>query len=409
MTQYTITVQPNRRVWAGYFHNTKVQFSFYHTQKKRGVLTCQLYEGTLHNYQKTTQIMGGIAIDHEDIQWLKWYGFPSFTVTACPSKISRAKNKILSGVNRILIFGDSLSDKGTLHEYTYGYVVKNNLYYNGIFSNGNTWPALLARELRDQINVSNYAVAGSTAALNFDPPFYNIQGQFYIYKLNKFLKQWNIRGQQLAFIFIGANDYLPFKKSSQAEMHQDTNRVINSIQELINCLIDHGVTRFILMNQPNLGDTPTARKMGNTQNAEQISYMHNKKLKILHKKNKRQHPHFQFHLIDNTKQFALLIKQPKKFNKLYKTQITETKIACIDVPNTVKKNTSPNLYHCNTPLIPLHITHLRSAFLKKYGFCHNPENYAFWDTKHVTAPIQKALYEKIKKALNIKTQPVFIN
>ncbi|GAA94901.1 carbohydrate esterase family 16 protein [Mixia osmundae IAM 14324] len=62
---------------------------------------------------------------------------------------------------RIVVFGDSLSDSGNTHKLTKGEWPKDERYYKGAFSNGKVWPLLLGE--RFGIEVENRAFGGATA------------------------------------------------------------------------------------------------------------------------------------------------------------------------------------------------------------------------------------------------------
>ena len=83
---------------------------------------------------------------------------PTFTVSACHKEINTS-NSLLSGVKRVLIFGDSLSDRGNLYAYSLQLLPKSTPYYRGMFSNGAVWSEQFAKRLSlNNISVSNYAV-----------------------------------------------------------------------------------------------------------------------------------------------------------------------------------------------------------------------------------------------------------
>ena len=50
-------------------------------------------------------------------------------------------------ISTVVVFGDSLSDKGNIYEYTKHRMPAAPGYYQGRFSNGPIWPELLANQL----------------------------------------------------------------------------------------------------------------------------------------------------------------------------------------------------------------------------------------------------------------------
>src|ERR1700739_4767223 len=86
--------------------------------------------------------------------------------------------------NKIVIFGDSLSDKGNLYKATMNKMPKSPPYYKGRFSNGLTWSDMAATYFADKnkVNTENYAVGGET--VNLHNPF----GGFLPYTFGNSLK-----------------------------------------------------------------------------------------------------------------------------------------------------------------------------------------------------------------------------
>lgn len=71
--------------------------------------------------------------------------------------------------NRMVVFGDSLSDTGNLYKYTFHLVPKSPPYFSGHFSNGRVWAEDVASEWHGNDNaLKNYAVGGAGAILSKD-------------------------------------------------------------------------------------------------------------------------------------------------------------------------------------------------------------------------------------------------
>ncbi|WP_234384262.1 hypothetical protein [Francisella noatunensis] len=98
---------------------------------------------------------GDIAIEHQnndfDYSWHSYtttlkYRIPIFTISACP-KFTNPQDSKLKDIQRILIFGDSLSDIGNLYGYTNGIIPRSTPYYRCMFSNGSVWTTMLSGSL----------------------------------------------------------------------------------------------------------------------------------------------------------------------------------------------------------------------------------------------------------------------
>src|SRR5687768_11182352 len=88
--------------------------------------------------------------------------------------------------SQVIIFGDSLSDAGNVHEATNG-LIPGPPYYNGRFSNGPTYAEVLTANLGLSAAPSfhggtNYAVGGARTDAHFLGPFATVLGQVASYQ-----------------------------------------------------------------------------------------------------------------------------------------------------------------------------------------------------------------------------------
>ena len=226
-----------------------------------------------------------LNVDNLTKSWFSWFGTPKITVTTCQDHYSIKSSEIFNGVSRVLIFGDILSDKGTLNEYTKGIMPSYQHYYNGMFSNGDSWSWILKNDLSWQgVKVSNYAVGGATTVFMPDLKHlpYSFDGEMAAFNLNS-LKGWqDSYGSFLAIIWIGANDYLSDKDSSDYHVDKATSAVRDNIKKNTLNLLSKGVHKFVFINLPNLGKTPDLRQdASQSEAARKLTKKHNKKLRIM--------------------------------------------------------------------------------------------------------------------------------
>src|SRR3569832_674500 len=67
-------------------------------------------------------------------------------------------------INELYVFGDSLSDMGTVFRMTGGMYPPNPTYYKGRYSNGRVWVEYLADRLKlPSDRVTNFAYGGATS------------------------------------------------------------------------------------------------------------------------------------------------------------------------------------------------------------------------------------------------------
>ncbi|MFZ9035639.1 MAG: SGNH/GDSL hydrolase family protein [Francisellaceae bacterium] len=391
----------------GYLKDASKGIGFKHHGQIKGSLIFWLHDDWQANYMDSREVKGNIAIDQISKSWHSWEGTPTFTITACPSDINLENSAIMKNINRVLVFGDSLSDKGTLFEYTQGIIPKSPPYYNGMFSNGNVWAKLFKNDLqKHNIELSNYAVGGATAYFHVGEYLpYSLNGERQAFETNATLKNWKNYNQFLAIIWIGANDYLSTNKDMpQQDQINLVNQVIDSINNNMAKLIDKGIDTFVLIELPNLGLTPsTIYDNGNSIVTEQLSKLHNMKLKSLIDSYKMLYPDKTFKLINIDTLFETLIKNTSTINKQYNLEITNTKDSCWNGGYTSQANSNyqNEVYNMAIP----RTADINAAIkVAESGVkCQNPENYVFWDRVHPTSEVQAVLYQYIKQQLDIKT------
>ena len=227
-------------------YDTHIKYSVYQDKAKQigsGAVDIALHNAWSHNeYEATTPPgEGRIAIDIPKRSWHNWIGTPNITLQLCPKKgFEISKNALFDGVKRVVVFGDSLSDEGNLFHLTQGAVPSARNYYNGMFSNGNTWSAILRTQLTEHgIQMSNYAVGGSTALSYADTEHlpYSLTYQTYMYHANALKENWQDTDSTLAIIWIGGNDYLTQSgKLDEKSQQQLSTDVVATIEAAIDAV-----------------------------------------------------------------------------------------------------------------------------------------------------------------------------
>ncbi|OAJ35613.1 SGNH/GDSL hydrolase family protein [Piscirickettsia salmonis] len=387
-----------------------------------GSLTFTLDNGLLANHFDINQQTGQVASDSASMEWHSWYGTPNVTLSTCPQSLDISQSNLLKGVSRVIIFGDSLSDKGTLFEYSLGIIPSAKAYYNGMFSNSDVWSKLLENHLNTyHIDVSNYAVGGATAVLNSDLKHlpYSLNSENSAFNTNALEKNWPAEDYKhfLAIIFIGANDYLTLPKDMSVQAKETlTTQVVNSIKEEVDKLMSKGVQKFVFINLPDLALTPESRDdLQNTQTTHYVPERHNEKLYnfIQDYKNNYGSLGDHFELIDLYPLFNT-ITQPtssefKKLIEKYHLKITNTTDSCWNGGYTVRSQQSMNSNNYRSaifnaqPNLPRNSDILVAIQTATSGtMCSDPEHYIFWDRVHPTRQVQQVLYQTIVSTLGAK-------
>ncbi|QIW10688.1 SGNH/GDSL hydrolase family protein [Francisella sp. LA112445] len=331
---------------------------------------------------------------------------PSFTISACHKEIDTF-NSLLFGIKKVLIFGDSLSDKGNLYKYSLQLLPKSTPYYRGMFSNGEVWSEQFANRLYlNNISVNNYAVGGSSVIVfpewaDNDTP-YVLDDQIGLY-LNLDSDD-NIK-EKLAIFFVGGNDYLtsnPKMGDIDSAVKQVTDGIISAIEKV-------GVKKVVIIGLPDLSITGESKSLKNQDVLKKIYIKHNQILKTYADKHNMK-------FIDIAPVFNEMVNDTKNFNKKYHADISlkhikdscwlggyflsekaEINKAYNDLED--KDNSRANM----TELLDQ--PSMQSIIDAGYtgSMCNNPQNYAFWDHVHPTYQVHRALYDHIVKELGAKS------
>lgn len=179
------------------------------------------------------------------------------------------KEGALDKINRIIIFGDSLSDSdGRMLKKSHHLLPSRHQYYEGRFTNGFVWNEFLSSPSFLNKKVINYAEGGSTSARY---SWFNIIGDF-VSDLDKQIKLYPPSDNDLVICMLGANDYLTLHKSN----------IINVVEQQANQLeklLKRNVGNVLVPGLPDLSGTPYAGQHHNTVLMNDITTTHNALLK----------------------------------------------------------------------------------------------------------------------------------
>ena len=225
----------------------------------------------------------------------KYLGLTLTTILLSTSALAARNNSTPLTINKIIVFGDSLSDVGNdyrktnpIHEilkyvpsfakyFPTGAIpsTTHHPYNHGRFSNGKVWAEDLANTFgiqKTDINQNfkngafqDYAYGGSLAypyiqKLSKFPAPLPKQIQEYV-NLHKFRvatnRASNYQPNTLAIIFIGSNDYFYLPDSSSITGVPE--RVLNAQKSAIKTLYTNGIRNFLVLGVPNIAETPLAQ------------------------------------------------------------------------------------------------------------------------------------------------------
>ena len=250
-------------------------------------------------------------------------------------------------ITELNVFGDSLSDVGTVFRLSGGTYPPNPPYFQGRYSNGRVWVEYLAESLDLSSNQSNnFAYGGSTTGIN--PGATQINYNNLVPDLLTQVKSFTQTNQQanpnaLYVIWAGANDYLQGVSSATVPL--------SNLTKAIASLHDFGAKKMIVGNLPDLGYLPATRTNGNSAYLSGLTQAHNQGLRRSLKILSQQRSDLQIATLDA--------------NKLYREAIT----------NPTAFGFSNVISGC-------------MAGLSSYG---NPDQFLFWDSIHPTTAAHRII------------------
>jgi phospholipase/lecithinase/hemolysin len=252
-------------------------------------------------------------------------------------------------INELYVFGDSLSDVGTVFRATGGVYPSSPPYFQGRYSNGSVWVEYLASKLALTPKQStNFACGGATTgsvSMNGIP---GLLAQVY-----GFTKAHQQADQKALYVlWAGANDYLYGATNPKLSI-QNLSRAIQSLKSV-------GAKKIMVANLPDLGKLPSTCNGLNSTTLSSLTIAHNLSLE-------------------------------KSLDVLNQELGSDTQIIKFDVYSLYQEAiTEPAKFG---------FTNVTSACLNNLATCDNPDKFLFWDGIHPTTAAHRILAEVALKAL----------
>ncbi|RDI39046.1 SGNH/GDSL hydrolase family protein [Aquicella lusitana] len=330
-------------------------------------------------------------------------------------------------INRMVFFGDSLSDNGNLYKLFLHIIPQSPPYYQGRFSNGPTWAEEVGNYYyhKNYIDYKIYAVGGATAILHkpstrFIAPT-NLQLELDQYIIDNLFKD---KSKTLHAIWIGGNDYL---FDQDADANELTGKVVNKISWAVTKLIEQGAQDFLVMNLPDLSAIPFARSNGSIEKLHRLTELHNQKLDQAIKNLKAAYPGVRIHYVSVYDIFNDVIANPQKYNQKYKVNITNTAEACwqgdyllaeglanqgleselqqaslMKAGNLAGRIDTQAMRQVILDSPSIAYTYSMGKAYKKGSLpCANADQYLFWDAIHPTETVHRVLAQIVVENLMI--------
>ena len=314
-------------------------------------------------------------------------------------------------VRRIVIFGDSLSDTGRLKHRLH--VFPGSPYWLGRFSNGPSWVDYLAAETG--LAAQNHAYGGASVTLHDTVPgdelFARIKqgGQLLVtgsleQEVDDYINQ-NLGGASVQHpertvfvIWAGANDYIwkePFTGAittflnsprGAAGYESVVDEVVGAIAAQMRKLYNAGARRFMVINLPDLGQTPivlqnktyypprppgsdNARKLELSHRLSRLTEYHNQQLRLMLERLALQLPDSQILEEDAALRISQILKSNSAADFGFKLQENQETLAHDGQQATIQKRCYSGGY-------------LGSS--EPAEVCAGQEAAMFWDVIHPT-------------------------
>jgi phospholipase/lecithinase/hemolysin len=252
---------------------------------------------------------------------------------------------IYAGVfDRIVVFGDSLSDDGNYILFPGQPAPDPDQYWEGRFSNGPVWNEYLARPQRLDAPLSNRAYGGAETSSEF-PPGVREQVTFYVFTED------SPSPDTLFAVWIGGNDHLNSGRGAQA--------AVDNIEDALEALIRCGARHLLVLNLPDLGVIPDTLGTPDAAPATQFTLEFNAALGSLLDRLGQAHPSVALYEFDAYGLSVQVANDPQAFGFVNATE------------------QSPN-----------------------FGENFEPSDYVFWDDKHPTTRMHELLADRVFADLN---------
>jgi phospholipase/lecithinase/hemolysin len=264
-------------------------------------------------------------------------------------------------INELYVFGDSLSDVGTVFRATGGTYPPSPTYFQGRYSNGRVWAEYLADRLHlSSRQTNNFACGGATTGSERNTLVPGLLTQ--VQSFTQTHQQTNPNG--LYVLWAGANDYLQGVSSATVPVENVTGAITS--------LAGVGAKKILVANLPDLGQLPATRTSANSASLSALTQAHNQGL--------------------------------RRSLKLLSQQYSDLQIVTLDA-NTLYRDaiTNPAAFG---------FTNVMSSCLSGSRACGNSDQFLFWDGIHPTTAAHRILGEAAFSAIQdggmVNSRPVLL-
>nr|AYN79062.1 lisoacyltransferase [synthetic construct] len=255
-------------------------------------------------------------------------------------------------INRLYVFGDSLSDVGNVYHASGKIYPPNPPYFEGRYCNGLVWVEYLSAKLAlTPEQNANFAYGGATTgngSVNGVPGL--------LAQVQAFTKvHQEVNSNALYVLWAGANDYL--------YGGANPTLTLGNISKAVESLLKMGAKKIMVVNLPDLGKLPATRTSANSNTISSFAIAHNQSL-------------------------------AKSVEELKQKLGSDTQIAILDIYSLYQEATKhPGMFG---------LTNVTNACSNNLAICDRPDKYLFWDGIHPTTVAHRIIAEAALKV--IKTE-----
>ncbi|KAF3890989.1 SGNH/GDSL hydrolase family protein [Tolypothrix bouteillei VB521301] len=252
-------------------------------------------------------------------------------------------------INRLYVFGDSLSDVGNVYHASGKIYPPNPPYFEGRYSNGSVWVEYLSSKLAlTPEQNANFAYGGATTGNGSVNGIPGVLAQ-----VQAFTKvHQEVNPNALYVLWAGANDYL-YGGANPTLTVSNLSKAIESLSKM-------GAKKIMVANLPDLGKVPATRTSANSTTLTSFAIAHNQSL-------------------------------AKSVEDLQQKLGSDTHIAILDIYSLYQEATKhPARFG---------LTNVTNACSNNLAICDNPDKYLFWDGIHPTTTAHRIIAEAALKVL----------
>lgn len=283
----------------------------------------------------------------------------SYNQTIWTNDIS-SDNDDKSLVNKIVSFGDSISDTGNLYNASQWLFPNNNSWFLGHFSNGYVWTEYLAQKMG--LPQYNWAISGAAGEDQYVIlPGVTEQVDSYVQYMQ--LAENYDPKDSLVTLEFGLNDFVNYNRSV-AEVSGD-------FTEIIEKLIDSGITNMVVLNLPDASHAPQFKYTSAAEAIEVKNKISEYNAFIKNQIANYQAQGYNFVLYDTYDLFEDVIDSPQSYGL---SNVTDS---CLDINRSASSD------------------YLQTHALRSDCTVNGSDSYLFWGVTHPSTQTHSIIAQQI--------------